>query len=66
MPVARDHLCRKRIGHEPEPVARDTLDLGVDAPHTCRPSPRLADTAAFECTLEPLAVAVEASNAQPA
>ena len=30
VPVARDHLRRDRIGLEPEPLARDALDLGLD------------------------------------
>ena len=31
MPVARDHLCGDRFGHESETGARDPLHLGVAA-----------------------------------
>ena len=57
--VARDHLRRERIRLEAEPLARDPLDLGVEAAYVPTVPGELADAVRLERAREPRAVAVE-------
>ncbi len=57
--VARDHLRRERVRLEPEPLAGDALDLGIEAAVGADRARELADAVRLERPHEPRAVAVE-------
>ena len=59
MPVARDHLRRDRLRLEPEPFARDALDLRIDRGVGADRSGELADPAAVERSAHAVARPVE-------
>ena len=59
VPVARDHLRRDRIGLEPEPLARDPLDLGLDGRVRADRARELADAVDLERAQQARPVAVE-------
>ena len=59
MPVALHDLRRRRLGLEPEPLARDALDLGIDRRVVPDRAGELPDPHARERGREPLTVALE-------
>ena len=59
VPVALDDLRRRRLGLEPEPLAGDALDLGIDRRVVADRARELADAHALERPREPAPGAVE-------
>src|SRR6478672_9406991 len=59
MPVSCDYLRGDRIGLQAEPLARDTLDLGVDRGVGAYRPGQLADATLLECALQARVSAIE-------
>src|SRR6187200_2570464 len=59
MPVALHDLRRRRLGFEPEPLARDALDLWIDRRVVPDRAGQLPDPHAGKRGLEPFTVTLE-------